>query len=68
MVGGIGDGDENPDDVPRSARLAVQARFSYHDPFIDVCPIGWAFLVMVIIEIYDKPAEGMLATARPDRL
>ena len=77
-IGGIGDGDEDPDhvlhmvaicNVPRPVWLAGQPRFSCHDLFIDVSPVGRAFfgelqMELVAIQTYDQPAEGMLATVR----
>lgn len=53
--------------------IPVLARFSYNDPSIDVSPICQAFLgevkvELVMIETYEKPADGMLARVRSDRI
>lgn len=53
--------------------IPVQARLSYIDPSIDVSPICQAFLgevkvELVMIETYEKPAYGILARIRSDRI
>ena len=76
-IGGIRNGDENPDDmlhlvticnIPRPIGLTFQPRFSYHDPFIDVLRIRGASFGELEMKLYDEPTDGMLVTVRSDRI
>lgn len=75
-IGGIGDGDENRDDVPHMIAICyipVQTRFFLSRPISLMSPIAQAFLgefkvELETIETYEKPADGVLATVRSDRI